>query len=170
MNLAEFSNQLAGYRSGGRQELPDAQLHDDCVRLLSRLELLLNSLSEEPTPKHRYRALETGKAILIELLEFLTEHFGPEVVAQELPRICELRDLARDVQSLIRPGLLSKLLGSKESPEELRTQAYRHVGSEFSQVIRNLLAIVDGNFQEHETANDWRGSCRVFIEDFRRRW
>lgn len=169
MNLDEFGKQLAGYRSHG-VDSQDERLHDDCIRLLSRIEGLLENMEVRPSAKHRFETLESGKEMLVEIFDFVTGHFGTDSVAQELPRVCELRDMVHDVQSIVRPSLLSKLFGAKNNSEDLRQQAYRQVGDEFSQVYRNLLAIAESHFNSNERANEWRVSCRVFIDDFRRRW
>lgn len=170
MNLSEFSNQLADYRSGSSQETPDERLQDDCIRLLSGLDQLLNQFGDESTLKHRIHAIQIGKAILVELIEFVTFRFGTEILTADMPRVQELRDMVREVQSLIHPSLLSRVFGAKEAPEELRRQAYQQVGGEFAHVFRDILSIVDRNFREHDKANEWRSGCQVFIGDFRQRW
>ncbi len=169
MNLDEFSKHLAGYRSHG-VESQDERLHDECIRLLSRIEGLLEEMGTSVSGKQRYDSLESGKEMLVEIFDFMASHFGSASVAAELPRVCELRDMVGDVQELIRPSVLTRLFGAKNNSEELRHLAYRQVGDEFSQVYRTLLAIVDGNFSSQEKSKEWSTSCRAFLDDFRRRW
>ena len=98
------------------------------------------------------------------------QHFGNDSVAPALGRVCELRDMARDIQSLVGRSFWSRLFGGDHQHDELRQQAYRQLGEEFAVAYRELLSVIDGNFEMHETTNEWRASCRVFVDDFRRRW
>ena len=169
MNLDEFSKQLAGYRESSL-ETRDVRLHDDCIVLLSELAHLLDRLDREAKSARLSGAIDVAKDILVEMLEFDAHHFGNDSVAPVLGRVCELRDMARDIQSLVGRSFWSRLFGGDHQHDELRQQAYRQLGEEFAVGYRELLSVIDGNFEMHETTNEWRASCRVFVDDFRRRW
>ena len=169
MNLNEFSKQLAGYRDGS-PEARDVRLYDECIVLLSELVRLLDRLDRETKSKRLSGAIDVAKDVLIALLDFDTRQFGNDVVAHLLGRICELRDMARDVQSLVGRSFWSRIFGSNDQHDELRQQAYRQLGEEFAVLYRELLSIIDGNFESQEKANEWRSSSRIFVDDFRRHW
>ena len=169
MNFDEFSKQLACYRDSS-VVARDARLHDDCIVLLGELVRLLDQLDRETKSTRLSGAIDVAKDVLVELLEFDANHFGNDAVAPQLGRICELRDMARDIQSLVGRSFWSRMFGRNNQHDELRHQAYRQPGEEFAIAYRELLSIIDGNFESHENANDWRASCRVFVDDFRRHW
>lgn len=169
MNLEEFSRQLAVNRDISPQS-QDQRLADECIALLAILERLLESLGTQAAAGKQVEVIESAKEMLVEMLEFLTSHFGTEAVALEIARVCELRDMAKDVQTLVGQSFFSRLFGAKSASQELKQQAYRQLGEEFAVVFRSLLAVVDGNFRTHPQTNEWRASCRVFIDDFRRQW
>ena len=169
MDLQEFSRQLTVSRDES-PESQDVRLQDECVVLLAQLERLLEKVGEASQNTRHREAIEAAKEILVEMLEFLSARFGAEAVALEIARVCELRDMAKDVQTLVGQGFFSRLFGSKQASQELKLQAYRQLGEEFAVVYRALLALIDGNFRLQTFANDWRSSCRVFLDDFRRQW
>lgn len=169
MNLEEFGRQLAVNRDVSPQS-HDERLQDECVALLAVLERLLEQLGQQAAASRQVDVIEAAKEMLVELLEFLTNRFGTESVALEISRVCELRDMAKDVQTLVGQSFFSRLFGAKNASQELKMQAYRQLGEEFATVFRALLGVIDGNFRTHALQNDWRSSCRVFVDDFRRHW
>ncbi len=169
MNLDEFSRQLAVNRDIS-PESQDERLQDECIALLAILERLLETLGKHAAAARQVDVIEAAKEMLVETLEFLTNRFGTESVALEISRVCELRDMAKDVQTLVGQGFFSRLFGAKNASQELKQQAYRQLGEEFAVVFRALLAVIDGNFRTHPHMNEWRVSCRVFVDEFRRQW
>ncbi len=169
MNLDEFSRQLAGYRDSSL-DARDARLHDDCIVLLGELVSRLDQLDRETKATRLSGAIDIAKDLLVEVLEFDASHFGNDAVAPQLGRVCELRDMARDVQSLVGRSFWRRMFGGNQQHEELRHQAYRQLGEEFAVAYRELLSVIDGNFESHENANEWRASSRIFVDDFRRHW
>ncbi len=169
MNLEEFSRQLAANRDISPESL-DERLQDECIALLANLERLLEELGVTSEAGKQVEVIEYAKEMLVEILEFLSERFGNEAVALEITRVCELRDMAKDVQTLVGKGFFSRMFGAKNASLELKQQAYRQLGEEFAVVFRALLAVIDGNFRTQLFTNEWRASCRVFVDDFRRQW
>ena len=169
MDLQEFGRRLSGYR----QEPGDAQdalLLSDCVVLLGRLERPLDDLGNHSASGDMTAALETGKQILVEILEFVTQHCGSDAVSRDLTRVCDLRDTLRDMKNLISRSFWASLFRVRSTHEDLRQQAYLKLGHEFAEVFRDLLAVLDGHFASQAYQAEWQSSCRILIEDFRRRW
>lgn len=169
MDLKEFGRRLSGYR----QEPGDAQdalLLSDCVVLLGRLERLLDVLEKQAAAEDMTAALETGKELLVEILEFVTQRCGSDAVSRDLSRVCDLRDTLRDMKNLISRSFWASLFRVRSTHEDLRQQAYRQLGHEFAEVFRDLLSVLDGHFASKAYVSEWQSTCRVLIEDFRRRW
>ncbi|MHC4875852.1 MAG: hypothetical protein ACYTGL_05090 [Planctomycetota bacterium] len=169
MDLQEFGRRLSGYR----QEPTDAQdalLMSDCVLLLGQLERKLGVLERQSAAEDMTAALETGKEMLVEILEFVTQHCGTEAVSRDLSRVCDLRDTLRDMKNLISRSFWASLFRVRSTHEDLRQQAYRQLGHEFAEVFRDLLSVLDGHFNSSANVSEWQSSCRILIEDFRRRW
>ncbi len=169
MDIQEFGRRLSGYR----QEPTDAQdalLMSDCVLLLGQLERKLGILERQSAAEDMTAALETGKEMLVEILEFVTQHCGTEAVSRDLSRVCDLRDTLRDMKNLISRSFWASLFRVRSTHEDLRQQAYRQLGHEFAEVFRDLLSVLDGHFNSRANATEWQSSCRILIEDFRRRW
>jgi len=169
MNLQQFRQQLEDFRNDSA-EACDARLETECIQLLGRLEVRIEQISGRSHAGDLTSALESGKEMLVDLLEFITQRFGSEAVARDLPRICELRDTVRDIQTLITRGFWKKLFRMHSSNEELIQQAYRQVGAEFAELFRDLLSGIDGHFHASATAAEWKSSCRILIDDFRQHW
>ena len=169
MDLQKFSQKLEGFRSAS-PESQDLRLENECMLLLARMEMLLEKLETKTTQGDTNGALETGKELLVELLEFLMQRFGNDSVARDLTPICELRDSIRDLQSLLSRSFWANLFRTESSHHEVRIQAYRQIGHDFVDVLRDLLSVVDGHFHSPVKIADWRSSSRVLVEDFRQRW
>lgn len=169
MDLQEFGRRLSGYRQGP-DDAQDALLLNDCVVLLGQLEVLLDDLERHSAVDDMSAALETGKEILVEILEFVTRHCGSDAVARDLSRVCDLRDTLRDMKNLISRSFWASLFRVRSTHEDLRRQAYRQLGHEFAEVFRDLLSVLDGHFAARAYVTEWQSSCRILIEDFRRRW
>ena len=142
----------------------------DCVLLLGQLERKLGILERQSAAEDMTAALETGKEMLVEILEFVTQHCGTEAVSRDLSRVCDLRDTLRDMKNLISRSFWASLFRVRSTHEDLRQQAYRQLGHEFAEVFRDLLSVLDGHFNSRANATEWQSSCRILIEDFRRRW
>ena len=169
MNIQEFSRQLEGFREESPQS-HDGQLEDDCILILGRLESFLEKMSGRGRLDDMNHSLEVGKAMLVALLDFVTQRFGSDSVARDLSRICELRDTIRDLQGLVSRAFWTGLFRTRSTHEELRQQAYRQVGLEFAEVFRDLLSVVDGHFASSQRRLDWQSSCRILIDEFRQQW
>ena len=169
MNIQEFSRQLDSFRVESAQS-QDEQLEDDCILLLGRLELSLELLENDGQSEHMKRSLEVGKDMLVVLLDFVTHRFGNEAAARDLSRICELRDTIRELQGLVSRAFWTGLFKTRSTHEELRQQAYRHIGHDFAEVFRDLLSVIDGHVSSPERRRDWQSSCRILIDEFRQRW
>ena len=169
MNFQEFSRQLESFQDESPQS-HDGQLEDDCILILGRLEAFLERMEARGRSDDMNHSLETGKSMLVGLLDFVTQRFGSDAVARDLSRICELRDTIRDLQGLASRAFWAGLFRTRSTHEELRQQAYRQVGLEFAEVFRDLLSVVDGHFESSERRLDWQSSCRILIDEFRQRW
>ncbi len=169
MDVQEFGRRLSGYRQEPG-DAHDALLLNDCVVLLGRLESQLGILEKHSAAQDMTASLETGKEMLVEILEFVTEHCGSDSVSRDLSRVCDLRDTLRDMKNLISRSFWASLFRVRSTHEDLRQQAYRQLGHEFAEVFHDLLAVLDGHFASPKYVAEWQSSCRVLIEDFRRRW
>ncbi|MDA1162907.1 MAG: hypothetical protein O3B13_07385 [Planctomycetota bacterium] len=169
MKFQKFSEQLEGFRNVD-PNVRDQRLESDCLRLLSRLQVHLETLGAKSSQDDTNGALETGKELLVELLDFVTVRFGDKAVTSDLTRICELRDSMRELKRLLGRIFWAKLFRVESSHNEFRIQAYRQIGHDFADVLRDLLSVVDGHFNSREKAAEWQSSSRILIEDFRQRW
>ena len=114
--------------------------------------------------------IEAGKALLVELLEFVTMRFGDKAVASDLTKICELRDSMKDLQRLIGRTFWAGLFRVESSHKEHQIQLYRQIGLDFADVLKDLMSVVDGHFNSPGKTAEWQSSSRVLIEDFRQHW
>ena len=169
MNLEKFGQQLDGFRTADPQ-VRDQRLENDCLTLLSRSQLLLERLERKSSQDDTNGSIEAGKMLLVELLEFVTTRFGDKSVAADLTKICELRDSMRDLQQLIGRTFWAKLFRVQSSYNDLRIQAYRQIGLDFADVLKDLMSVVDGHFNSPQKMADWQSSSRALVEDFRQRW
>jgi hypothetical protein len=169
MDLQEFGRKLETYRLES-PEVRDARLQEDCQSLIKTLDSLLPNLREPMKSSRLSDCLECCKEILVEMLDFLTSHYGNSIVEPQLHKICELRDTVRDLQSMATRGFWGRLFYANSSHDDLRRQATRQVSIDFVNVYRSLLAQVDEQFHTVEIRNEWRSECRAFLEDFRQRW
>jgi hypothetical protein len=113
MDLQEFSKHLDGHRSDS-SELRDGQLENDCIQLLGQLEAMVERLpSANANDVELIQSLETAKEMLVIVLDFVTQRFGHDTVAPNLGRVCELRDSAKDLQQMLKPGFWNSLLPKK---------------------------------------------------------
>ena len=169
MDLKKFGEQLEGYRSAD-PAVRDQRLEHYCLILLSRLQLLLEKVAAKSAQGDMKGVIEAGKALLVELLEFVTMRFGDKAVASDLTKICELRDSMKDLQQLIGRTFWAGLFRVESSHNEYRIQLYRQVGLDFADVLKDLMSVVDGHFNSPKKTAEWQSSSRVLIEDFRQRW
>lgn len=169
MDLQKFSEQLDGYRTAD-PAVRDQRLEHDCLILLSRLQLLLERVAAKSSQDDMKATIEAGKALLVELLEFVIVRFGDKAVASDLTKICELRDSMRDLQRMIGRTFWANLFRVESSHNDHRLQLYRQIGLDFANVLKDLMSVVDGHFNSPQKTADWQSSSRVFIEDFRQRW
>lgn len=169
MDLQKFSEQLDGYRTAD-PAVRDQRLEHDCLILLSRMQLLLERVAAKSSQDDMKATIEAGKALLVELLEFVTVRFGDKAVASDLTKICELRDSMRDLQRMIGRTFWANLFRVESSHNDYRLQLYRQIGLDFADVLKDLMSVVDGHFNSPQKTADWQSSSRVLIEDFRQRW
>tara|TARA_R110002072_G_scaffold303123_1_gene494736 strand:+ start:177698 stop:178207 length:510 start_codon:yes stop_codon:yes gene_type:complete len=169
MDLKKFSEQLEGYRSAD-PAVRDQRLEHDCLILLSRLQLLLEKVAAKSEQHDIKGVIEAGKALLVELLEFVTMRFGDKAVASDLTKICELRDSMKDLQRLIGRTFWAGLFRVESSHKEHQIQLYRQIGLDFADVLKDLMSVVDGHFNSPGKTAEWQSSSRVLIEDFRQHW
>ena len=166
MDIKEFGRKLEAYRLES-PEVRDARLQEDCQRLLNSL---LPKVREPMKSSRLSDCLEACKEVLVELLDFLTSHYGSSIVEPQLHKICELRDTVRDLQSIATRGVWGRIFYAYSSHDDLRQQATRQVSIEFFNLYRSLLAHMDEQYHGLEMRNEWQGQCRAFLDDFRQRW
>lgn len=169
MDLQKFSEQLDGYRAAD-PAVRDQRLEHDCLILLSRMQLLLERIGAKSSQHDMKATVETGKSLLVELLEFVAVRFGDKAVASDLTKICALRDSMRDLQRLIGRTFWASLFRAESSHNDYRLQLYRQIGLDFADVLKDLMSVVDGHFNSPQKTTDWQSSSRVLIEDFRQHW
>lgn len=169
MNLEKFGKQLDGFRTADPR-VRDQRLESDCLTLLSRMQLMLEKLEQKSSMNDTNGSIEAGKVLLVELLEFVTVRFGDNAVAADLSKVCELRDSMRELQRLIGRTFWAKLFRVESSHNEMRIQAYRQIGLDFADVLKELMSVVDGHFNSPQKTAEWQSSSRALIEDFRQRW
>ena len=169
MDLQKFSEQLDGYRTAD-PAVRDQRLEHACLRLLSQMQQQLEKIGVKSSQDDMKGTIEAGKALLVELLEFVTLRFGDKAVASDLTKICELRDSMRDLQSLIGRTFWANLFRVESSHNDYRLQLYRQIGLDFADVLKDLMSVIDGHFNSPKKTTEWQSSSRVLIEDFRQRW
>ena len=169
MDLKKFSEQLDGFRTAD-PVVRDQRLETDCLNLLSRLQLLLEKVAAKSSQDDMKGTIEVGRALLVELLEFVTARFGDKAVASDLTKICELRDSMRDLQRLLGRTFWAGLFRVESTHNDYRIQLYRQIGLDFADVLKDLMSVVDGHFNSPKKTAEWQSSSRVLIEDFRQRW
>lgn len=169
MDIQEFGRKLEAYRLES-PEVCDARLKDACHALMKSLNSRIEKIREPQKISRLSECLECCKEMLVELLDFLTEQFGDDVVEDDLNRICELRDTVRDLQSLAARGFWGRLFYARSSHDDLRKQATRQVGVEFCNTYRALLFHVNAHFHSTELQLSWQRDCRTFLEEFRQNW
>ena len=169
MDLQEFGRKLETYRLES-PEVRDGRLQEDCQSLMTLLHSLLPKLREPMKSSQLPDCLECCKEMLVEMLDFLTSHYGNSIVEPQLHKICELRDSVRDLQSIATRGFWGRLFYANSSHDDLRRQATRQISIRFLNMYRSLLAHMDENFHADDARNEWRSQCREFLEDFRQRW
>lgn len=169
MDFQDFSRKLQQYRTDS-VEARDAQLESDCIQLLGRLEAHLRTIRFTKRSRRADAALEVGKEILVDILEFVTERYGDHAVATDLSRICFVRDLIRDLKTIMSRGVWAHLLRGNSTHFDLKKQAFEKVGIEFTEIFRELLSVVDGHFYAENKVREWRSGCRILIDEFRQQW
>jgi len=169
MDLQRFGEQLDGFRSAD-PVVRDQRLEHDGLLLLSRMQLLLEKIAARSSQDDTRGAIEAGKELLVELLEFVTVRFGDKAVASDLTKICELRDSMREFQRIIGRTFWAHLFRVESSHTDHRIQAYRQIGLDFADVLKDLMSVVDGHFNSPKKTAEWQSSSRVLIADFRQRW
>lgn len=169
MDLQKFGEQLDGFRTAD-PAVRDQRLEHDCLLLLGRMQLLLEKIAARSSLNDMKGVIETGKELLVELLEFVTERFGDKAVASDLTKICELRDSMRDLQRLMGRTFWAGLFRTESTHNEHRIQSYCQIGLDFADVLKDLMSVVDGHFNSPKKTAEWQSSSRVLIEDFRHRW
>ena len=122
MDLKKFSEQLDGFRTAD-PAVRDQRLETDCLNLLSRLQLLLEKVAAKSSQDDMKGTIEVGRALLVELLEFVTARFGDKAVASDLTKICELRDSMRDLQRLLGRTFWAGLFRVESTPQRLSPPA-----------------------------------------------
>lgn len=169
MDLKKFSEQLDGFRTAD-PAVRDQRLEAACLTLLSRLQLLLEKVAAKASQDDMKGTIEVGRALLVELLEFVTARFGDKAVESDLTKICELRDSMRDLQRLLGRTFWAGLFRVESTHNDYRIQLYRQIGLDFADVLKDLMSVVDGHFNSPKKTAEWQSSSRVLIEDFRQRW
>ena len=134
------------------------------------MQVLLENLAGKSSQGDTSGAVEAGKELLVELLEFVTVRFGDKAVASDLTKICALRDSMKEFQRLLGRTFWASLFRVESSHNEHRIQAYRQIGLAFADVLKDLLSVVDGHFNSPRKTAEWQSSSRALIEDFRQRW
>ena len=169
MDLQKFGERLEGFRTAD-PVIRDQRLEHDCLLLLSRMQLLLEKVAARSAQSDISGTIEAGKELLVELLEFVTVRFGDKAVASDLTRICELRDSMKELQRLLGRTFWAGLFRVESSHNEHRIQAYRQIGLDFADVLKDLMSVVDGHFNSPKKTTEWQSSSRALIEDFRQSW
>jgi hypothetical protein len=169
MDLQEFSKHLDGHR-GDSNTSQDAQLENDCIQVLAQLEIMVERLPLNGTDSEFDASLEIAKEMLVVVIDYVTQRFGQDTVAQELRRVCELRDSVRDLQQMLKRGFWKSLLSKKTVDDPLTQHAYRQLGKEFAEVFASVLNQVNDFYQTPAALAEWRAGCGILIDEFQQRW
>ena len=170
MDLQEFSKHLEGHR-GDSQGSHESQLENDCIQLLAQLETMIERLPRPDRKNANYDpALEIAKEMLVIVIDFVTRRFGHDAVADDLRRVCELRDSVKDLQQMLKQGFWKSIFSKQTLDDPLTQHAYRQLGGEFAEVFGDILTQVNPHYSTTARVAEWRASCGILIDEFRQCW
>lgn len=168
MNLDQFAKELE--KHDRTESVFDAtQFEIDCIQLLGRCDHQLQQLETVKERDRSLHVLRVGRTILVEITEFIVDHFGADSVASELTRIRELRDRLKQKIEELKPATLMGKLGFG-TKNEIGQAELNDIGSRLLTLCDDLLLSIDGRFTDESRASRWVTSRSVFIKEFQSIW
>lgn len=168
MNLNQFANELE--KHGEADAVFDAaQFEIDCTQLLGQCDYQLQQLEKVKERDRAVYVLNIARTILVEIVEFIIDHFGPEEVANELPQIREIRDHSKQRIADLNP---SSLMGKLEfgTRNEIGQTELNDIASQLLTLCDDLLLSIDEHHTDESRAGRWIASRSVFIREFQSVW
>lgn len=168
MNINQFDKELE--KHGSTDAVFDAaQFEIDCIQLLGRCDHLLQQLEKVKERDRAVHVLNIGRTILIEIVEFLLGQFGADSVADEMPRIREIRDRLKQRIADLKPSTLIGKFGFGPRNEIGQTEL-NDTASQLLTLCDNLLLSIDKHHADESRATRWIASRSVFIREFQSVW
>ena len=168
MNLNQFSKELEKHFETD-PVFDAAQFEIDCIQLLGRCDHQLQQLETVKERCRHIQVLNIGRSVLVEIVDFLIGQFGSDTVADELPRIREIRDGLKQRISDLKPATLMGKLGFG-AQHEIEPAEFHDIGSQLLTLCDGLLMRIDEHCTDELRASRWVASRSVFIKEFQSVW
>ncbi len=168
MNLNQFAKELEKHVEADAV-FDAAQFEVDCIQLLGRCDHLLQHLEKVKERDRTVHVLNIGRTILVEIVEFLVAQFGADAVADEMPRIREIRDRLKQRIADLKPSSLMGKFGFGSRIEIGQTEL-NDIASQLLTLCDDLLMSIDEHHTDESRAGRWIASRSVFIREFQSVW
>ncbi len=159
----------------------DIRLETDCLHLMSRLEQMLATLVDPELGGPVRSSLHRSKEMIVEVLEFTSQHVGPTAIDPHTKRVREICDRSKQIESGLDDGLWSLVVHNlpfsgrktkerKQHEEDARRIEFAALGSDLNDLLSEIFSTWKSKFSEPERAEKWQETYSVFLEDFRVKW
>jgi hypothetical protein len=171
MKLSDYLAPLADERTTV-SDVEDADLETGLFALMGRLEQTLQRLESGGDPARRHAAVDCGKEMLVELLDFAETQFPPEAVDELLARAGDLHDATKQFDRMVKHSWsgFAGFFGLKVAAAEGADEAYTRLGRDFRDLFADCFAKFVARFHAADKAQEWQSSCDVFLGDLSRKW
>ncbi len=172
MNVDQFERELERHRSDrpDNGQSDDAVLRNSSMELLSRIDHLLNLYDETPERQKKRCLLGTARNVLVECIDYTSNTLGSESVESLLPHVCSIRDTLKSLEKELSGLAWVRAILVSSTQFDFVDRHYHRVGSEICEVCSQLLESIDDAFQQPTTAEQWKSSREIVMNELRRRW
>jgi transposase InsO family protein len=148
----------------------DDRLEAMMVQLLGRLEQQLKQVERTDNVQRMVRVIERSLGMLVLILDTGIENFGMDFFSSELPAVWRLRERSKVVLDVLDREILGSMWVFRRKANMSLRSMHQQLGQHFASTFRDLLARFGAEFASDSLREDFRESCRLWVEDFTARW
>jgi hypothetical protein len=160
------------------EQAADIRLETDCLHLVSRLEQLLATLVDPELGGPVKSSLCRSKEMLVEVLEFTTNHFDSPAVELFSERVRQVCARSKHLEANLKEGfwnaltqnLTLKRRHARQEEDNARRLEFSALGNELNDLFDDFFNTWKEHYSDPDRAAEWEDAYRVFLEDFRVRW